>query len=157
MSIVHSPASPFGGSPICSFGVGHAPKVLWGYKRQSAVCKSALRAFVPAVCLPFRNNFSSAVGSVKHQSADISSWCLQVACLRCLGVNIHNIHKIHRDRNSPYRYHHRISCSVFLFPKIFFWSFVILTSIIIYLHLLSFIITYRQLFKKCSNSIIPRF
>ena len=23
------------GSPICSFGVGHAPKVLWGYKRRS--------------------------------------------------------------------------------------------------------------------------
>ena len=78
MSIVYAPASPFGGSrllpkgsPICSFGVGLAPKVLWGYKRQLAVCKSALRAFVPAVCLPFRNNFSSAVGSVKHQSADI--------------------------------------------------------------------------------------
>ena len=37
------------GSPICSFGVTLAPKVLWGYKRQSAVCKSALRAFVPAI------------------------------------------------------------------------------------------------------------
>ena len=59
------------GSPICSFGVRLAPKVLWGYKRQSAVCKSALRAFVPAVRLPFGNNFSSAVGSVRHQSAYI--------------------------------------------------------------------------------------
>ena len=59
------------GSPICSLGVTLAPKVLWGYKRQSAVCKSAFRAFVPAIRLSFRNNFSSAVGSVKHQSADI--------------------------------------------------------------------------------------
>ena len=57
------------GSPICTFGVGHAPKVLWGYKRQFAVCKSALCAFVPAVCLPFRNNLSFAVCSpVKKQS-----------------------------------------------------------------------------------------
>ena len=59
------------GSPICTFGVTLAPKVLWGYKRQFAVCKSALRAFVPAVCLPFRGNYRSAVGSVKHRSADI--------------------------------------------------------------------------------------
>ena len=85
MFIVNAPALLFGdsrssaaGSPICSFGVILAPKVLWGYKRQSAVCKSALRAFVPAIFLSFRNNFSSAVGSpvrkqstVKHQSADI--------------------------------------------------------------------------------------
>ena len=56
------------GSPICSFGVTLAPKVLWGYKRQFAVCKSALCAFVPAVCLPFRNKFSSAVdGGKQHQ------------------------------------------------------------------------------------------
>ena len=41
--------------------------------------------------------------------------------------------------------------------EILFWSFVILTIAVIYLYLLSFIVTYRLLFKMCSNSIISRF
>ena len=70
MFIVHAPplrsaAADYlpTGSPICSFGVTLAPKVLWGYKRQSAVCKFALCAFVPAISISFGNNFCSAVGS----------------------------------------------------------------------------------------------
>ena len=43
---------------------------------------------------------------------------------------------------------------VFLFQKKFL-LFVILTNAVIYRKLLSFIVTYRQLYKKCFNSVIP--
>ena len=47
--------------------------------------------------------------------------------------------------------------SVFCFRKSLFRSFVILTIIILLLKLLSFIVTYRQLYKECSNSVTPLF
>lgn len=109
------------GSPICSFGVTLAPKVLWGYKRQSAVCKSALRAFVPAICLSFGNNFRFVVGSVKQHSANIYAWCLKNACLRCLCVNRQKNHKNHSFHISISS-SHRVSCSVFFIPENLFFD-----------------------------------
>ena len=62
------------------------------------------------------------------------------------------------DFKSQYHLQHRVSCSVyFYFRKSLFRSFVILTIIILLLKLLSFIAAYRQLYKKCSNSVMPRF
>lgn len=62
------------------------------------------------------------------------------------------------DFKSQYHLQHRVSCSVyFYFRKFLFRSFVILTTAVIYLKLLSFIATYRQLYKKCYNSLKPRF
>ena len=133
------------GSPICSFGVTLAPKVLWGYKRQFAVCKSALCAFVPAISVSFRDNFSSAVGSVKQHSADIYAWCLQTAQSRCFKFNIQKTTKS-IDFKSQYHLQNRVSCSVYFYSrKSLFRSFVILTIAVIYLKLLPFIAAYRQL------------
>ena len=58
--------------------------------------------------------------TIQATSTDISAWCLKIAYLRRLRSNRQKIHKIHRLVKSPYHYHHRVSCSVFLFSKIFF-------------------------------------
>ena len=45
-----------------------------------AVCKFALRAFVPAVSLPFRNNFSFAVKSIiQHQYTESVARCIFIS------------------------------------------------------------------------------
>ena len=78
-------------------------------------------------------------------SADIQAWRLKTACLRCLCFNIQ---KIHKNRS----FHISISSStpslllgVFYSLKSLFRLFVILTIAVIYLKLMLFIATYRQL------------
>ena len=98
------------GSPICSFGVTLAPKVLWGYKRQFAVCKSALCVLVPAICLSFENNFRSAVGksSTSQQTYRYGVWkspvyVVQVSTYRKSTKVIAFISQYHYHTESPAR------------------------------------------------------
>ena len=90
-------------------------------------------------------------------SADIQTWCLKTACLCTDEGNIQKNHKNHSFHISISS-SHRVSCSVYFYSrKSLFRSFVILTIAVIYLKLLLFIVTYRQLYKKCSNSVMPWF
>ena len=98
------------GSPICSFGVTLAPKVLWVTSGNS-----------PFVNLRSEHLFLRYA----YRSGTISA----LLSARCF----------------------------FYSRKSLFRSFVILTIALIYLKLLSFIVTYRQLYKKCYNSLKPRF
>lgn len=131
-------------------------------------------------------NILDTIGSLKclkcllftflHLRSAIADFCrkaapyaLLVSFLRqkCYGVTsgnfaVCNLRSAHLFLRYPYRSgtifsSHRVYSRCIFIPKKFFLSFVILTNAVIYRKLLSFIVTYRQLFKKCFNSVVPGF
>ena len=99
---------------------------------------------------PLSARWSTSQQTYKYGACKLPIYAVQGATDRKSTKSIEiEIPHIVINAESPARY--------FYFWKSLFRSFVILTIIILSLNLLSFIVTYRQLYKKCFNSITPQF
>ena len=168
MFIVHAPASPFGGSRfICRQAAPYA--LLVSHLRQK--CYGVTSGNSPFV------NLRSALLFLRFHIACMSELIRTISALlsaRSSNISRHSGVVLEKRLFTLFRCQHTenpqkpllsylniitpsLLLGVFYSRKSLFRLFVILTIIILLLKLLFFIATYRQLYKKRSNSVMPRF